>query len=260
MTQLAADNETIKGPLAGAALVAALTIYAAEKMYVGGMLARDYAGEAHMASDTLGLRIVGICPENVDNTDDGETVSPPLLDVYRMNNSATYPVVAAMAGLPCYVEDDNTVGSTSTHLVAAGIVIDVDDDGVWVDFRPDALSRARALARPKVVSITAGTASVTAAQCFQGNVVLACDNAAGVTLTLPTAQAGYRIGVQRIAATAAHDVVVTAAAADTVRGSAAAGTITNIRCELCNVWIQSRVKINCPCRNRPIIRTPKICK
>lgn len=227
MTQLSADNETIKGPLAGLALTQALTILDAEKMYAGGLMAVDYAGEAQMASDTLGLRVIGICSENVDNSDDGETVDPPLAGIYRLNNSSTNAVTAAMRGRPCYVEDDNTVASTSTNLVAAGLVHDVDSDGVWVDVRPEALAAARRLARPKVVSITDGTATVTAAQCFQGNVVLACDNATGVTLTLPTAVAGYRVGVQRIAATAAHDVVVTAGAGDKVRGSAAAGTITN---------------------------------
>lgn len=227
MTQLAADNETIKGPAAGSSLQQELTVLDTEKMYVGGMLALDYAGEAQMASDTLGLRVEGINCKNVDNTDDGETVPPPLVGIYRLNNSSTNPVTVAMRKKPCYVADDNTVASTSTYLVVAGLVVDVDSDGVWVDFRPEAMAQARALARPLVVSITASTATVTAAQCWQGNVVLACDNATGVTLTLPTAVAGYRIGVQRIAATAAHDVVVTAAAADTVRGSAAAGTITN---------------------------------
>lgn len=227
MTQLAADNETIKGPAAGSSLQQALTIYDGEKTYVGGMLAVDSAGEAHMASDTLGLRIAGICPEQVDNTDDGETVSPPLVGIYRMNNSSTAAITAAMRQMPCYVEDDNTVAATSTNLVVAGLIIDVDSDGVWVDFRPAAMAQARALARPKVVSVTGSTSTLTAAQCWQGNVVIACDNATGVTLTLPTAVAGYRIGIQRLAATAAHDVVATASASDTVRGSAAAGTITN---------------------------------
>lgn len=227
MTQLAADNETIKGPLAGLALVQALTVLDTEKMYVGGLMAVDNAGEAQMASDTLGLRVLGICPENVDNSDDGETVAPPKPGIFRLNNSSTNAVTVGMRGRPCYVEDDNTVASTSTNLVPAGLVHDVDTDGVWVDLRPEALAIARRLARPKVVSITDGTATVSAAQAFQGNVVLACDNATGVTLTLPTAAAGYRLGVQRTSATAAHDVVVTAAAGDKVRGSAAAGTITN---------------------------------
>lgn len=226
MTQLTADNETIKGPLAGNALVQALTVLDAEKMYVGGLMAVDYAGEAQMASDTLGLRVIGICSENVDNSDDGEAVAPPLVGIYRVNNSSSNPVTAGLRGKPCYVEDDNTVASTSTNLVAAGLVHDVDDDGVWLDVRPEALAQARAMARPKVVSVS-GDANVTAAQCWQGNVVLACDKATGLTLTLPSAAPGYRVGVQRTSATAAHDVVVTAAAADKVRGSAAAGTITN---------------------------------
>ena len=226
MTQLAADNESLKGPLAGTNLVAALLILASEIMYLGGMMAIDSAREAQMASDTLGLRVVGVCNQAVDNTADGESVNPPSVGVWRMNNSATYAIGRGMVGQTCYVEDDNTVGASSTNLVVAGLIVDVDGSGVWVDFSPTAMAQARAGARLKVVSVT-DDATVTAAQCFQGNVVLACDKATGLTLTLPTAVAGYRLGVQRIDGTAAHDVVVTAAAGDKVRGSAAAGTITN---------------------------------
>ena len=54
----------------------AQTILDAEIMYAGGMVARDYNGEVQMASDTVGLRVLGRAPEKVDNTDDGETIDP----------------------------------------------------------------------------------------------------------------------------------------------------------------------------------------
>ncbi len=226
MTALSADNEAL-ATLAGKTLTQKLTILNAEVIYAGGMVARDYAGEVQMASDTLGLRVLGVAIEQVDNAADGETLSPPSGAIHLMANSSTAPVVAGMIGKPCYVEDDNTVAAHSTNLVAAGLVHDVDTDGVWVDFSPVALAQARALAKPLVVAVTDTTYTALATQAFQGNVVLAIDNASGVVVTLPAAAGGYRLGFQRTAATAAHDVSIQAPTGDTVRGSAAAKKVVN---------------------------------
>lgn len=225
MTQLTADNETIKGPLAGNALVGELTVLDTEKMYVGGLMAVDYNDEAQMASDTAGLRVVGICNENVDNTDDGETVAPPLVGIYRLNNSATYPIPRSAIGQSAYVEDDNTVAGWSTNLVAAGIIHDVDSDGVWLDVRPEALRLARSRVPVKFVAKT-DNYTVTAAIAFEGRTAFLCDKATAMEITLPTAVAGMRVGVQRTSATAAHDLSVQAAAGDTIEagdGTTAAG-------------------------------------
>lgn len=224
MTALTAGRNTPE--LAGENPAAQFVILAAEIMYAGDMAARTYDNEVQMAADTLGFRVEGRVAKTVDNTADGKSVTVER-GIFRYENSATYPVGRAQIGRPCYVEDDNTVAAYSTNLVAAGLVVDVDSDGVWVDQRVAALELARRLALPKVVAVAAATATVSAAQCFQGNVVLACDYATGVTLTLPAAQAGYRVGVQRTDATAAHDVVITAATGDTVRGSTAGGTASN---------------------------------
>lgn len=225
MTQLAADNELFKR-LAGLSPVALFAILNGEIMYAGGLMAVDYAGEVQMASDTLGLRVIGYCPKQVDNSVDGKSVAVENVPC-RMNNSATYPVTRAMIGLPAYVEDDNTVAGFSTNLVAAGLVVDVDADGVWLDVSLQALAAARRAALPKVVAITGATATVTAAQAFQGNVVFSVDYATGATVTLPSAQAGFRIGIYRLSATAAHDVILQAPTGDKVLGSTAAGTASN---------------------------------
>jgi hypothetical protein len=213
--------------LAGArSLQANAAILNTEIIYAGGMSAIDYAGELQMASDSAGLRVLGRSPLYKDNTADGETANIER-GIFLYENSASKPVVRGMIGRVCYVEDDATVAAGSTHLIAAGLVYDVTSDGVYVDQRAESLASAVALARIKEVSVTGTTVTVSAAQAFQGNVVLACDNAAGVTVTLPSAVSGYRIGVQRTSATAAHDVTIAAASGDTVRGSAAAGTASN---------------------------------
>lgn len=227
MTQLTADNQSFKGPLLGEALTRELTIEDSEILYAYGFMAVDYAGEVKMASDTLGLKIIGFTPRYIDNTDDGEVSQPPMVGIARVNNSESYPITVDMIGQTAYIEDDNIVAAFSTNLIVGGLIHDVDDDGVWINVSPVAMALARSMAKLKVVAITAGTSTLTAAQCFQGNVVITADNATGVVLTLPAIQAGFRLGVQRIAATAAHDVSIQTNGTDTIRGSAAGKKVVN---------------------------------
>jgi hypothetical protein len=56
--------------------------------------------------------------------------------IFKYVNGVT-AVTAAMKGNLCYVDDDQTVSSDETKPVA-GIVYDVDSDGVWVFFGPNA--------------------------------------------------------------------------------------------------------------------------
>lgn len=219
------DTPKINGNWLPAGAGAKLTIAAAAVLYAGTMLAQASDGKVTPGADTLGLRILGRVPIKVDNTADG-LLTEVEYGVFRYANDGTNPVSRANIGQVCYASDDKTVASTSTNLVAAGLVYDVDADGVWVEQTPQALAAARAQARPKVVSVT-DDVTATAAQCWQGNVILACDKASAMTVTLPSAALGYRLGVQRLSATAAHDVSIKAASADTVLGSAASKQVDN---------------------------------
>lgn len=220
------DNRDTRELASGRGQVAKFDIYDAEIVYAGGMLAVDSAGEVHAASDTLGLRVLGRVPAKVDNSADGEK-SEVQRGIFRYANSTSHALSRNNIGQPCYVEDDQTVAGSSTNLVPAGLVHDVDSDGVWVDQSLAACQTAIAAARKKVVAVTDTTATLTAAQAFQGNVVITAENDGATTLTLPAAAAGYRLGIQRINAGDGYDVVVTAASGDKVRGSTAGGTITN---------------------------------
>ena len=138
------------------------TVLAAEKLYAGGMLARDYADEVQEASDTQGLKVLGISGIKVDNTDDGESQKRIERGIVRLANSVTYPISRPGIGQVAYVEDDQIVGAYSTNLVVAGLVHDVDSDGVWVDMRPAAMAAALAMRPPVRVAKTADY-TVTAA-------------------------------------------------------------------------------------------------
>src|SRR5688572_5451929 len=54
--------------------------------------------------------------------------------IFKFTNGST-AVTAAMRGNLCYADDDHTVSSDETKPIA-GIVYDVDSDGVWVLIRP----------------------------------------------------------------------------------------------------------------------------
>ena len=222
MTQLAANRAGGCPKLAGIDPVAALTILDTEKLYFGGMMAIDHTDEVQMASDAEGLRVIGVCPKGIDNTDDGEDLKMAgdgaIRGIVPMNNSSTYAIPRSAIGQPCFVEDDNTVAAYSTNLVAAGMVHDVDDDYVWVDMRPWALALAREMRPPTIVSKT-DAYTVTAEIAFGGRTLLSCDKASLLTVTLPSAVAGMRVGVKRAAATAAHDLSVQAATGDKIQAS-----------------------------------------
>jgi len=212
--------------LEGKNVLGSFTILATEIMYAGGMGAQLYTGEVQEAADVVGLRVLGRVAQKVDNTLDGLSC---LIEagVFQYDNSSSNPLSRLNLGQVCYVETDQCVASTSTYLIAAGLVFDVDANGVWVDQRPAAMAEARRLAQTLVVANTATTYAILATHCFQGNVCVTHDAASIITATLPTAVPGYRIGAQRISATAAHDNTITANTSDTIRGGSAGGNISN---------------------------------
>jgi hypothetical protein len=118
----------------------AFAVLNGEILYAGGMLAMNTSTmEVQMASDSAGLVVLGRCPKYVDNTFDGE-VSNVDFGVFQYANSTTYPLTKTYIGKVCYAEDDNIVGhSPGTNAVKAGIVYDVDDEGVWVIQKPQSI-------------------------------------------------------------------------------------------------------------------------
>ena len=113
-------------------------VAAATIIYAGTMVVLDSSGNAKPAADTAGLRVIGMARADVDNSAGSAgdlDVEVSRTDVAHFTNSSTAAVDADDKGKLCYVEDDSTVAETSTHKVQAGIVEDVDSDGVWVRFR-----------------------------------------------------------------------------------------------------------------------------
>lgn len=141
-----------------------LPLAADTKIFAGTLVARDSAGRAVPASDAAGLRVVGRADDTVDNTDGaaGALSIPVRVGCFKFANSVTNAIDPDDVGKLAHVEDNETVAETSTHKVAAGRIVEVESDGVWVDtryafFGPKAVSALASVQEETVNGSDAGT-------------------------------------------------------------------------------------------------------
>lgn len=118
------DGKSFRFPIAEAILA-----------YAGGLAAINSSGYCTKASATTGLNIRGIFESQVDNSAgaNGALNADVKTGIFKLINSGVNPITDAHIGTACYAEDDVTVGSSPTGKSVAGIVVQVDSDGVWVD-------------------------------------------------------------------------------------------------------------------------------
>jgi len=104
-------------------------------IFAGGITIED-AGYAKAGAIVAGASTLGRAEEAVDNIggSDGDVTVKVRRGVFKYENSSGNAVTQAHAGGNCYIEDDKTVSSLATSPIA-GKVIEVDDDGVWVEIR-----------------------------------------------------------------------------------------------------------------------------
>jgi len=118
----------------------ALPVEANSKIWGGGIVVVNANGNAVKGAATQnGLRAAGIAEDPADNSSGaaGAITVSTLRGCFRLANGTAADLLArADIGATCYVIDDQTVGKTngSTTRATAGIVRDVDADGVWVEF------------------------------------------------------------------------------------------------------------------------------
>lgn len=107
------------------------------KCLEGGIavLASGYCKPGVKAS---GLKMVGVFAETKDNSagSDGDIKVRVLLlrgtREVKLTNDGTDTITQAHVGASAYILDDQTIGSVSTGATAAGIIQQVDADGVWI--------------------------------------------------------------------------------------------------------------------------------
>jgi len=116
--------------------ILSLPVKANTKVYAGSLVVID-AGYAAPGRAATGLIAVGRAEETVDNT--GGAAGAKSVNVRQgvfpwANSADTDAIAQAQVGSTVYIVDDQTVAKTdgSSARSAAGKVIQVDTDGVWV--------------------------------------------------------------------------------------------------------------------------------
>ena len=116
-------------------------VAASTKIPAGVIVQCDSTGYARngTADTSVSLKTLGVSQALADNSAGaaGATLVPVKRGVFRFGNSASSDAIALKdINADCYVVDNQTVALTngSSTRVKAGVIKDVDADGVWVDF------------------------------------------------------------------------------------------------------------------------------
>lgn len=112
---------------------------AATRYFTGSIVCVNSSGYAVKGATATGLRAAGVCRVGVDNSAGLAGAMRVMVrrGCFRFANSSGADLVGLKdIGLSCYIVDDQTVALTSgsnTRSVA-GVIRDVDANGVWVEF------------------------------------------------------------------------------------------------------------------------------
>ncbi|HYH17579.1 MAG TPA: hypothetical protein VD995_03075 [Azospirillum sp.] len=107
-------------------------------VFAGSMVAQNAAGAAVPASATNTLTVLGRAQHRASTVAGSTLPSKVVIErgVFRFANSAAGDAITiADYGKPCYAVDDQTVAKTDDTGARpqAGIIRDVDAQGVWVE-------------------------------------------------------------------------------------------------------------------------------
>ncbi len=112
-------------------------VAASTKIFAGSLVAANATGFATPGAVATTLTYLGRAEEQVDNTtgaNGDKTVNIRRGKAFKFKNHAD-AVTQAELGKVCYIVDDETVAKTNgtNTRSAAGIVVGIDSDGVWVE-------------------------------------------------------------------------------------------------------------------------------
>lgn len=107
-------------------------------IYAGALVVLDAAGDAAPGHVDTGLVARGVAQATVDNGEGGagDLRVESERGVFRFHNSADADEIdRTHIGATAYIVDDQTVAATdgTSTRSPAGTIIDVDDQGVWVE-------------------------------------------------------------------------------------------------------------------------------
>ena len=171
-----------------------LPVAAAKTLYAGGFGAVDANGRLTPGATATTLKGLGRVEATADNSAgaDGAIFGTVRLGVFRWANSASADLIAAAdVGKVCYLVDDQTVAKTTGGGTRspAGIIVDVDSLGVWVDSRPfHTVSTSGAV-------LTANNLSDVTAATARGNLGVFLAHMGDPTIATPSAESSNVITV-----------------------------------------------------------------
>ncbi len=118
--------------------ILAFPVAAGAVIHMGALVVANASGYIAPGSTATGLTYLGRADEAVDNSGgaDGDKLVHVRRGVpFHWANSGADPVTQASLGKPAYIVDDETVASTdgTGTRSEAGIVVGIDDAGVWVE-------------------------------------------------------------------------------------------------------------------------------
>lgn len=124
-------------PMQDAELIA-VPVAAGVVCYAVGLAAANASGYATPGATATTLTYLGRFEEWVDNSAGSAGDLSVLVrrgKAFKWKNSGTDAVTQARLGKPCYIVDDETVAATngSSTRSAAGVVVAIESDGVWVE-------------------------------------------------------------------------------------------------------------------------------
>lgn len=107
---------------------------ASTTVYAGALVFKNASGYAEPATAALGKLPLGVAMEQSANAGANGAVNVKVKrGVFQFAAETGDEPTIAHKGQICYAADDQTVGMTPGVRSAAGIVVDVDTNGVWVD-------------------------------------------------------------------------------------------------------------------------------
>lgn len=112
-------------------------VAASVKIFAGSLVAANATGYATPGAVATTLTYLGRAEEYVDNSAGAagaKTVQVRRRKAFKFKNAAADLIVQADLGKVCYIYDDETVAKTNgaSTRSAAGTVVGIDTDGVWV--------------------------------------------------------------------------------------------------------------------------------
>ncbi|WP_153159676.1 hypothetical protein [Zoogloea sp. 1C4] len=115
-------------------------VAAATKIYGGSIVCINTSGLATKGATSTTLKAVGVADASADNS--AGAASAIRVKVRRgcfklANSGSTDQITLADIGADAYIVDDQTVAKTSGSSTrsVAGVIRDVESDGVWIEFK-----------------------------------------------------------------------------------------------------------------------------